>query len=418
MIKTKTFNLLVFCVFFIVFYSSFFGFFKANFINFQEGSDNLVLGRLQLSSQKSINFQSGLSGQFGNYLEKNQMEIYLNSNIQPINSFEIYCSQIAFQGVVFSMIDIYSPFSKTKNLSFFYALMVFLSSLSLTYFVVWTRNEFNFFTAFITFILIVFSYPIIMFSKSLWWSLWSFYFPFVYLLFYFQNKNALLNVKAFFTVFALFFIKCIFSGYEFITTTVLMLLFPVVYYAIVNKWTIKKLVYGLTQVCIAIFSSIILSVLILIYKLEHLNINPINGVEYILDTFLRRSHDVSSKYSGIMRDSMNSSVFDVVKIYLNEGLYNLKTSFFDLSISVLEIIIFFVLIKNCVLKMKNPKLTALTITFWVSILAPFSWLFVFKSHAFIHIQINKIIWYMPFLLFGFAIVGYLMSLILSRKKFI
>ncbi len=34
-----------------------------------------------------------------------------------------------------------------------------------------------------------------------------------------------------------------------------------------------------------------------------------------------------------------------------------------------------------------------------------SWFIVFKGHSFIHVDLNFVIWQMPFTLFGFAAVG-------------
>ena len=48
---------------------------------------------------------------------------------------------------------------------------------------------------------------------------------------------------------------------------------------------------------------------------------------------------------------------------------------------------------------------ALTATLWVSLLAPLSWFVIFKGHSAIHTHMNPIVWYMPFLLFGFILTG-------------
>lgn len=42
---------------------------------------------------------------------------------------------------------------------------------------------------------------------------------------------------------------------------------------------------------------------------------------------------------------------------------------------------------------------------WFSLLAPLSWFVIFKAHSHIHVGMNQIAWHMPYVLFGFAIVG-------------
>jgi hypothetical protein len=63
---------------------------------------------------------------------------------------------------------------------------------------------------------------------------------------------------------------------------------------------------------------------------------------------------------------------------------------------------------------QRPRITPLVVATWVSILAPLSWFFVFKSHSYIHTHINFVVWQMPFTLFGFATWGVVASLAWSR----
>jgi hypothetical protein len=48
---------------------------------------------------------------------------------------------------------------------------------------------------------------------------------------------------------------------------------------------------------------------------------------------------------------------------------------------------------------------ALLAATWFSLLAPLSWFVLFKAHSFIHTHMDAIVWHMPFVLLGFAVVG-------------
>ena len=61
------------------------------------------------------------------------------------------------------------------------------------------------------------------------------------------------------------------------------------------------------------------------------------------------------------------------------------------------------------LKRSNPVINALIITTWFSILAPLSWFVLAKSHSYIHTDINIILWHLPFMIFGFALLGYVLK---------
>lgn len=422
MTKIKLYYLLIFFFFFSNFYTSLFGVLSNKFEQFQNGCDNLIFGRIILSEKKSVFYEGGLSGFFGIYCERDLKKIYLDKQNQNIKDFDTYRSQLAFQGVIFSIIDSISPFSKEFNLSFFYFITTILSSLSLTFFIVWIKEEFNIITSFFTSIFIFGSLWIIIFSKSLWWCLWSFYFPFVSLLFFLKRPNNLSQLKLFKTVFFWFFIKCIFSGYEYITTAVIMCLIPILFYGILGKWSLRKIIKTGLTASLAIVLSIIISLTILIYKISNLNINPMNGFDYIVETFLRRSQDDPNKYSGLMYESMNCSILEVIKMYINFSIYSLKINKFQLSINILHISValFIISIILFFLKFKteNKKLIPLIITLWVSSLAPFSWIIIFKGHSYIHIFMNSIIWYMPFLLLGFILMSHTLSTLLKELFFL
>jgi hypothetical protein len=48
----------------------------------------------------------------------------------------------------------------------------------------------------------------------------------------------------------------------------------------------------------------------------------------------------------------------------------------------------------------------LIVATWYSILAPLSWLVVFRQHATEHFALDQIVWVMPFVLYGAALVGF------------
>ena len=52
---------------------------------------------------------------------------------------------------------------------------------------------------------------------------------------------------------------------------------------------------------------------------------------------------------------------------------------------------------------------------------PIAWFVIFKNHSIIHIHMNLVLWYLPFLLFGSVLIGYVIKqgvlpFIYSRDK--
>jgi len=53
----------------------------------------------------------------------------------------------------------------------------------------------------------------------------------------------------------------------------------------------------------------------------------------------------------------------------------------------------------------SGRITALLITLWLSMLAPCSWFVIFKGHSDVHRALASIVWYMPFMFYGIALLG-------------
>jgi hypothetical protein len=64
----------------------------------------------------------------------------------------------------------------------------------------------------------------------------------------------------------------------------------------------------------------------------------------------------------------------------------------------------------------RSKALALIAATWYSILAPLSWLVIFKAHAYIHTRLAPVVWQLPFLFFGIALIGFTVSTLFGRGR--
>jgi hypothetical protein len=414
------------------FYTNLFGILNPSFKDFQKDDEGLVIGRIILSKNYGIFENSGLDGTIGSWGDPkyDQHKIYLNNTPINKNEFHAYQSQIGGQGFFFSILDSILPFDNQTKLDFFHLLTSIFTAITFLLFLVWVKKQFGFTTALITLILILLSFWIIIFSDKLWWSLWNFYLPFVFMLFYLnkQKPEDLKPTKLFFYSFLLLFIKSFFTGYEYITTTLIMLAIPLLYYSILYQWQFKITIHLLLKISIGAILGLLSTISILIFQisnLKHKEMN-MNGFEYLYDTLLRRTYDDPNKREGVLYyKSMQSSTWEVLQIYLNGPAYKLKTHHFQYEVSFGILIVFFFCITLFYFAFKNKtsffianknKYKALIIAFWVSISAPISWFIIFKSHSYIHTHMNFIIWYLPFALLGYVLIGCICSDIIKKLK--
>jgi len=398
------------------------------FDEFEKRSESLVLGRLAASEREGMGFKSGFLGRYHDKDKNfvlNQYAYYEDASI-PLEKgvFNTYNSQIGCQGLVFYFIDSISPFSNTVNIEIFKFLSSFLFSLILALFLLWVHRRYGLLAAIITLILFLLSHWLTVFGRNLYWVTGVLYVPFIAILFI-LNRESLKTIatiplkKVGLIAFILVLFKCLFTGFEMITTSLIMFVMPFVYYAVLDKWKWKTFFSRITSTVIGSISAMFLYFFVLIYQISLIKGSLGEGLQHIVDSFLKRTSGTSTDFPEAYQQSLESTISLVLGRYWNGTAIDLNTFIntdweslirFDYGELILIFVIFSLLslisIKIFPSIKKNAKAnTALIIVTWLSITATLSWFVIFKGHSYIHIHTNFIAWYMPFCLFGFAIIG-------------
>ena len=442
-ITTNRFTLLIFS--FIAFLFLFFGFYnntynvvaEKRFENFEKYSESLVIGKLAVAKKQGIFYKGGLTGRIMD-VPKNknpilyQYELYTKQLEFNSKKYHTYNSQTGGQALFFASLDNILPFKKSINLKIFYIITSILSSILLTLFLVWVAGMYDVLTAAFALLFILLSPWITIFGRNIWWSLWSFYIPFITMLLCF-NKESLRNIHI--SYFRLFLIslmamlaKCFFTGFEYITTTIIMALTPLLFYTIYQHWNLKKFIKRLFYVSSGYISAILLSFVILAIQISYVKGSIVKGFEHIIYSFGKRTSGDPSNFPEVYKDSLQSSYTGILKKYLTGKAYDFNSfihfggrhlwiiDFRELIFIfiVFSILYYYILKRVSINDLNRSKGKALLITLWVSILAPISWFIIFKGHSYIHTHMNFIVWYMPFCLFGFVVIGVVLSHLLKR----
>jgi hypothetical protein len=212
------------------------------------------------------------------------------------------------------------------------------------------------------------------------------------------------------------FIKVFFTGFEFFTTILSATFIPVVYYYWLEKKGIKEFFIFSFKVGLIIIVACLLELVILLNQMSFELGSFSAAINYILDTIERRSsfnegEDMSILYifrkiaeyysqDDIFRWGFIKKGFPVYYIYV------------FVAIFVSGLVIYFRSRKV----MNNKIYMALLLSCAVSVLCPVSWLVVFNEHAFYHPVYDHIIWFFPFLLYGYLIIGVCIKLLFNRVK--
>jgi hypothetical protein len=408
------------------------------FKNFDKFSESLVIGRLIMAENKGFLSYGALTGfakdrPKGEHYVDYQYKIY-KEEIQGINTnkYWVYKSQIGGQASLFAFIDRYSPYNNSTNLDFFYFLSSILAALSFTFFVIWIQKNYGFDVAILSLVLIIITEWINIFGNNLWWQLWSYYFPFLVFLFLLdketKNKdNILIFRKILFFSFITVLVKCFFSGMEYMSATLIMLCIPFVYYSILNRHKFTKFFKRIMAVVLGSVSAIAVNFFVLSYQIAQVEGSMSKGLEHIVMSFLKRSSGDSSNFDEAFRESLDSSVFDVLEKYWNGVALDftawftsdwesfLKVDFGELFLIVLIFTSVIYISKDILPSLYSARKSnhALVLTTWLSMAAPLSWFIIFKGHSYIHTHLNFITWYMPFVLLAYVIISVVINAVIK-----
>jgi len=298
-------------------------------------------------------------------------------------------------------------------------------------FVYWVYKELGIVAGVTSLLFMACSEWLTLFSGNIFWNIWAFYLPLISSSIYLmksektENYNSLLLGIIFTTV---MYLKCLFTGFEYITTALIMPLTPFVFYSVRDSWGWRKFTKRIFQSSIGLLTGVFAGLTTLTWQIHKAQGGVSEAIATILAAFFKRSLGNPSQYAE-EAESLNASLIQVLNTYVNGRAISLTRILHiekhEIEITYLHILLLFfivsivliITIKNNASFKKYPSSRAIIITTWVSILAPLSWFIIFKAHSYIHTQMNFIIWQMPFTLYGFALSGHAIHfLFLSFKN--
>ena len=399
----------------------------------QRDTEGHVIGRMVKSRQDGIFSAGGLNGDVtakktdGERIppaEKTpQYTAYLHN--LSLEKFDTYNSQPGGQGMIFSLLDRLIPFSPQIKLQIFYVLTALLSAIALTFIIDWFYEEFGLLSALFVIGSAVLSQWLTVFGKNLWWSLWAFYLPMIVVLYFLKRHRVPENRQYLWfgiLIFISMSIKCFINGYEYITTTLIMMMTPCIYYAILDKWSKQQCFKWSLAAVFGSGIAIFLSLIMLCIQIGAVKDGFVKGIEHVVWSFGKRTYASPTDYPPIYAASLEAGTVGVVITYMNGVFFDLNNyisitnSFVSkhlFKIRYYYLIVLFIAMSVLLILRINQKMTteqrqqhiALIWTTWFSILAPLSWFAIFKAHSYIHTHMSFLLWQMPFTLFGFAVFG-------------
>ena len=399
------------------------------FATHQKDTEAHIMGRMVKSRQDGIFSAGGLNG-WGT-AKSTDAEWIPSTALGPqytaylynlsFEKFSTYNSQPGGQGMIFSLLDRLIPLSPQTKLRLFYILTALLSAIALTAIISWLYEEFGGWVALFVIGSAVLSQWLTVFGKNLWWSLWAFYLPMIVVLYDLKHNRVPANrqfIRFGILIFIAVSIKCFINGYEYITTTLIMMLVPFVYYVILDKWSRHQCLKWTLAAGLGSGVAIFLSFIMLCFQIGAAKDGFMDGVAHIIWSFGKRTYGEAENFPPVYAASLEAGTIGVVFTYMNGIFFDLNNylsqrntfvSNFLLKIRYYYLIVLFIAMSALLLWRGNAErrhhYIALICATWFSILAPLSWFVIFKAHSYIHTHMSFLLWQMPFTLFGFAVFG-------------
>lgn len=384
------------------------------FETWQIESDALVVGRMIESRIRGLKSHYALMGGAPDW--RNQVRDFEQTHSLD---FKVYSGNADIQGISLSLLDgMLQHNSIERNIDIFHALNSIIFVLMAGVILFWIFYEFGMLAFILAFLAFFFSQWIVVSVRSLYWCPWTMLFPFVAVLLVLtreERKGAKNNLLLFAAGFVPMFIRAA-CGYEFTSTIMITAVLPLVYYAIKNGWGLRDDVQRLFilggALLLAFFAAVAIHILLL--RMEFASFNAA-----LINLFTRISYRTGvgdiSHFSQELHNSLNSSRWVVFKKYLFEGIGIFKnTRLGDFLPLIISVAVFSFTLTR--FDHKDRKLRALLMVFLLSWLGHISWMVMAKGHAYIHTQINYMLWTTSMMLiFLAALLGHSVSKLASRE---
>lgn len=394
---------------------------------FQKGDESYVIARIVMTRQRGFFSYGGLLGwgdldvapaDVAEPQYQYQYDVYFSGG-----EFQEYLPKLShpgFQGLFFSLLDRASPFSPVINLRLFRMLNSGLFALVLMGVTLWFYQVLGFLPALLVFGSILFSAWMTLFGRNLFFVPWAFYLPFVVLLWSLEGERArrrLSDAQFFSVTSSLMLIKCLLNGYDFILPTLGMVVSPILFYTILEKWNKERFIRRFLITAAGAGLGILISLLILSIQNIFVSGSLQEGLRVIIETLERRTLASGPSVPALYEEANRASTWVILRTYFSESYFG-KFAFPYYGItalfagfSVLYLAVRKIRPEDAAGRSKGAALLGVT---WLSLLSPLSWYVIFKSVAYFHTHMNYLPFHMPFTLFGFGLCGYTLA-VLARK---
>lgn len=397
--------------------------------DWQTRYDRLVIARLVKTRQEGFLSASGLLGlgdvKEWNYLSRTnrrQFNAYINGD--NFKTYIAYQSNPGFQGVLYGIFDQIPYFNQSMKLKLFRGFTALVSAMVFGIIVSVSVREFGWLSGILILTFAAFSEWTILPAGNIFYNYWSFYLPpllITYLLAKADHKNKFESKKIYSVIFITVLMKIVLSGFDFVTTVLVMTTVPFIFFSIYNKWGWKLLLDRLIKTSLVLLAATLTGLLILSLQIASYTGGFESAGSHIFERLAIYTVENPTIFGETDASAETSTLAVAVSYFAVQAL---AIHFLKITVQILYWHLVLVFLICSVIFFLKYRLTdqvfpnkgiALIAATWYSIFAPLSWFVIFKKHSFIHTHVNPMIWQMPFTLLGLAVCGFVITELFKRK---
>jgi hypothetical protein len=403
------------------------------------GSEFLIPGRLLYSEDHGLFSMGGIPGEVlpsPPGIDNQNFQYQAFEESASYEYFKPHKSQMGFQALPMSLFSMVTGIRGNRLLEIFWMINSLLLSLTALLIAFWAQRHFGFLAAILV---LLSSFLFLWFNalgRNLWFVVWVHYLPLLAMLYILKREESgtgLSAAKAGLLFYVVVVFKILMSSFEFATSSFIMPLVPLVFYAVYRQWGLKKYVTGTVFFGAVTGAAVITCILILSFQISAIDGTFRKGLEYVFYSFFKRTSGNPDDFAELplIYESLKASRGEVLIAYLNIKALNFSfiTDFLgfrgmNLFLRYYHVFSIFILASVAALWLRiklrdDPDgvrlLDGLNLTVWASLLAPLSWFFIFKGHAYIHRGLDMIVWHMPFIYFGMMLTGLVVRRAVGRR---
>lgn len=344
--------------------------------------------------------------------------------------YEAYTSNVVIQRFFFRLLDHVLPCSNTTKIALYRFLNCLLLAFMISVIPYWIMKKTGSFKTGMVMLVpfVLFAPNLIMYGKNLYWCAWTLLMPTVVMMLltesnYFARSNyklLLLSAAACLTV----FVKCLFY-FEFITSVMISMMIPVIYYLLNldgGKETVKKKLtwfFTISAFAVVGFLLVILikNALVSHYYAHTPGVNNADGI--LVENLKNRLFGNPQADDPGIAESAKASLLYVLGIMAKKPFVSIKNIF---SLTHMGLILLTAAASVAVVfldRMTNGKVSNKIrywlICCWISMAAPLSWFILAKPHTYIHNEHCSFTWFLLFDFMALSVIalpfGQIISLI-------